>query len=117
MEVNIANLEVTELTNGVTYMMKRRTFVGMLGLAPASAVGAESFLLPNEAPYTPRAVAGSTNDEVIATALENIAQEIRAKVCTVESLSTNSEIHNNAIAGSHEVRIRIYYEPERKRNA
>lgn len=86
----------------------RRTVLAMLGLAPATAVGAETFL---PAPEKAKVQIGRSNREVIAAAFRRMAENIEAG--NVETISF--EIHCSIDpddAVKHSLTTTFFYLPE-----
>lgn len=90
----------------------RRTALAMLGLAPATAVGAETFMNPPDNPGDIQSVSGAYTAERFANALEQLAKEIRRGAVYVESLNLNASLHFNGIADRHELLLKFLFKPE-----
>lgn len=90
----------------------RRTALAMLGLGSTSAVGAESFVNPDKRNGV-HAVGGSTTPDRMATALENLAKEIRADNAIPVSIELNALLEANNIADQHTLTLKFIYLPEK----
>lgn len=89
----------------------RRTALAMLGLGSTAAIGAETFIEPNKYGSV-QAVAGAATKERMATALENLAKELRAGNALAESIELNAKLTANDIADRHTLTLQFIYLPE-----
>ena len=90
--------------------MTRRTTLAMLGLIPATAVGAETFLEPIEGPYTIQA-GSDASPERVAGALERLAASIRSGETLVSGLQVDCSIEPDTVV-EHKVSVRFCYQAE-----
>lgn len=89
--------------------VSRRTTLAMLGLAPSTVVGAETFLPPIEGRRSGQA--GRTSDKVIAAALRRLAENIEGGTVSATGIEINAAINPNAIV-EHALTIRFSHNPE-----
>lgn len=90
----------------------RRTALAMLGLAPASAVSAETFIAPPDKPGDVQSVSGAYQRERFAQAFEKLAAELRRDTVMIESLKMSASLEANEIADRHELVLKFIYMPE-----
>jgi ATP-dependent helicase/DNAse subunit B len=90
----------------------RRTALAMLGLAPATAVGAETFMAAPENPGGVQSVTRAYDRERFANAFEKLAAELRRDAVEIHSLKLSSSMEPNEIADMHDLVLRFRYKPE-----
>lgn len=90
----------------------RRTALAMLGLASASAVGAETFMSPPPTPGDVQSVSAAYQRERFAQAFEKLASELRRDAVLVESLTLSASLQHDDIADRHELVLKFAYRPE-----
>lgn len=89
----------------------RRSAMAMLGLAPAAAIGAETFVGAKEEPGL-RAGITEYRKEVFAAALEKLAAQVRAEKVTILSVNVTSRLDCDNIVGLNDLMIRFHYDPD-----
>jgi hypothetical protein len=82
----------------------------MLGLAPASAVGAETFLQAPDKPERPN-VGADANAATIVNALRRLAENIEAGRVGVGRLDLNAKLLRDEIV-EHDLTVGFVYKPE-----
>lgn len=90
--------------------MTRRTTLAMLGLAPAGAVGAETFLEPLQKPHQIQA-GSDASDPRIADALRRLADSIERKQTLTSHLRVDCVIEADKVV-QHELTVRFVYVAE-----
>ena len=93
-------------------MQNRRTALAMLGLVPASAIGAESFIEPPEVPGEMQSVTGAYRKERWARAFELLAAEIRKESVELSNAKISASLGPNDVADLHELTVTFRYLPE-----
>lgn len=92
--------------------VSRRTTLAMLGLAPATAVGAETFLNAPEPGHWARPNIGNdSSNETVATALRNLADNIVAGKVDVTCLDLNASLKPDEIV-YHNLTVTFAHKPE-----
>lgn len=91
----------------------RRTALAMLGLAPASAVGAETFNAGHPEISGGVQYGGDAyNKERYARAFEQLASEIRSARVDVVSIELRAKLEANSFVDEHDLNVRFRYKPE-----
>ena len=92
----------------------RRTALAMLGLAPASAIGSETFTGPADPSNNRgvRSVVGSYDRERYARVFETLAAELRKDSVELQNIELKSVLNADALADVHDLTVRFRYLPE-----
>jgi hypothetical protein len=89
--------------------LSRRTTLAMLGLAPATAVGAETFLPPVEGGGVQ---VGFSTDKIMANAFRQLAENIEAGRVCVRSIDLGCSVRSDVVI-EHTLTTTFSYEPEK----
>lgn len=97
-------------------LTRRRTLVGVLGLAPVAALAGESFSEkdpePSENGRDVQIVQQAWKNERAAFALRQLAAEIEAGRAEVEQVSCHQELHPDKIANINDIHFRVLHYPD-----
>lgn len=83
-----------------------------MGLAPITAVQAETFSEPPGKPSEIQSGFGSYNRERYARSFEQLAAEIRRDAVIMCDLKFSSEISSDKIVDMHTITVTLIYSPE-----
>ncbi|QOZ25289.1 hypothetical protein [Bradyrhizobium sp. CCBAU 51753] len=89
----------------------RRTLLAVMGLAPVSAVQAETFSAP-ATDGRAQTVQGAYSKERYACAFEQLAAELRRDAVELVRINFASRLESNSLADVHTMTVELIYLPE-----